>query len=308
MKKITVVGWILRLFVLLILFCACYLGGAQAVGGKLPDIKPEPGLLPVGAGLLLVGIANTLIVAGLVLSSRWRGWRLALLLSLSYYGALTFVMQIETWYFLSGITVNEELMPGLFIMGLPTAFVFVPSAVWILGKGGKPNHPFSFSTSAIPLGQWIWKLSLIAVVYVALYWLAGYFIAWQNQELRAFYGSPGDITPFWEHTANTLRTDPGLFPFQVVRSMIWTLCALTVISGSTLNAWWTALIVALFFSIPQNLGHFLENALIPVASVRMSHFIETTSSTFVFGLVVVWLLHRRHESFPDLFGMNRSQG
>ncbi len=306
MKKITVFGWILRFFALLILFYVCYLGGAQAVGGKLPDITPEPGLVPVGTALLLVGIANTLIVAGLVLSSRWGGWCLVLLLALSYYGAVTFVMQIETWYFLSDITVNEDLMPYLFIMGLPIAFLFVPLAVWILGKGRKLNSTFSFNTSAIPFGQWIWKLGLIAVVYVTLYWLAGYFIAWQNGELRAFYGSPGEITPFWEHTTNTIRTDPGLFPFQVVRSMIWTLCALPVIFGSRLNAWRTALLVALFFSIPQNLGHIMENALIPLASVRMSHFIETASSTFIFGLVVVWLLHRKHESFLDLFEMNQS--
>ena len=306
MKKISVFGWILRFFALLILFYVCYMAGAQAVGGKLPDIKPEPGLVPIGTGLLLIGIVNTLIVAGLVLSSRWGGWRLALLLSLAYFGAVTFVMQIETWYFLSDITVNEELMPYLFVMGLPVAFIFVPLSVWILGKGRKPNSTFTFITVSMPIRQWIWKLSLIAIVYVALYWMAGYFIAWQNPVLRAFYGSPGAIAPFWEHTANTLRTDPGLFPFQVLRSMIWTLCALPVIFGSRLNAWWTALLVALFFSIPQNLGHILENVLIPLASVRLSHFIETASSTFIFGLVVVWLLHRKHESFKDLFAVKKS--
>jgi len=307
MKNITVFGWILRFFALLILFFIFYMGGAQLVGDKLPDIKPEPGLVSPGAGLLLIGIASTLIVAGLVLSSRWAGWRLAILLSLAYYGAVTFVMQIETWYFLSDLTVDKELMPYLFLMGLPVAFLFVPLAVWILGKWRKQESAFSFKIPSIPLLQWIWKLSLIAVVYVSLYWLAGYFIAWQNPELRAFYGSPGAITPFWEHTADTLRTDPGLFPFQVVRSMIWTLCALPVIFGSKLNVYQTALLVALFFSIPQNIGHIMENPLIPYASVRLSHLVETASSTFLFGLFVVWLLHRKHDSFKDLFGL-RHQG
>jgi hypothetical protein len=73
MKKITVFGWGVRLFVLLILFYVFYLGGAQTISGKLPDIKPEPGLVSVGIGLLLVGIANTILVAALVLSSKW-GW------------------------------------------------------------------------------------------------------------------------------------------------------------------------------------------------------------------------------------------
>lgn len=302
MKKITVFGWGVRLFALLILFYVFYLGGAQTISGKLPDIKPEPGLVSVGIGLLLVGIANTILVAALVLSSKWGGLRVSLLLSLAYFGAVTFVMQIETWYFLSDITVDKDLMPWLFIMGLPVAFLFVPISVLILGKGQRQNITSSFNSIAMPMMQWIWKLCLIAVAYVTLYWLAGYYIAWQNPELRAFYGSQGAITPFWEHTAYTLRTESGLFFFQVLRAMIWTLCALPILFGSRLNAWWTALLVALLFSIPQNLGHIMENPLIPSASVRLSHFIETAVSTFIFGLVVVWLLHRKHNSFADLFG------
>jgi len=90
--------------------------------------------------------------------------------------------------------------------------------------------------------------------------------------------------------------------------MIWTLCALPVIFGSRLNAWLTALLVAVFFSIPQNLGHIMENAMLPSASVRVSHLIETASSTFIFGLVVVWLLHRKHESMSDLFSFKSTRG
>ncbi|MDP2237716.1 MAG: hypothetical protein Q8J88_14895 [Bacteroidales bacterium] len=301
MKNITLFGWSWRMIALLILFYICYLGGAQALSGKLPDIMPEPGLVPVGVGLLLVGIANTLLVTALVVSSQWSGLRLTVLLSMAYFGAVTFVMQIETWYFLSDITVNAELMPYLFVMGFPVAFIFVPFSVWILGKWQPINNSNSVSNIAIPFKQWIWKLSFIAVAYLTLYWLAGYFIAWQNPELRAFYGSPGAITPFWEHTANTFKTDPGLFLFQIMRALIWTLCALPVIFGSKLNAWWTALLVAFLFSIPQNLGHIMENSLIPGASIRLSHFIETASSTFIFGLIVFWLLHRKHESLRDLF-------
>lgn len=301
MKTITRFGWIWRFFAMLLLFFVCYIGGAMTINGKLPDIKPEPGLLSVTSGLMLVGIANTLLVIALIRSSRWSGLFLMAILSLSYFGAVTFVMQIETWYFLSNITVNPELMPYLFVMGLPVAFLFIPLSALILGKNRKHNQSFQSETFSIPFTQWIWKLSMIAGSYVILYWLAGYFIAWQNPELREFYGSPGTITPFRDHTSNTLRNDPFLFPFQVLRSMIWTLCALPIIIGSKLNSWKTAILVAVFFSIPQNLGHVMENALIPLASVRLSHFIETASSTFIFGLIVVWLLHRKHSSIKDLF-------
>ena len=55
-----------------------------------------------------------------------------------------------------------------------------------------------------------------------------------------------------------------------------------------------ALIVGLVLSVPQNIGHILPNSLIPLNSVRMSHLIETASSTFVFGLIVTWLLYPKY--------------
>jgi hypothetical protein len=97
--------------------------------------------------------------------------------------------------------------------------------------------------------------------------------------------------PFWTHTASTLRREPLLFPLQVVRALLWVLCALPIIRGSRLNPWWTALLVGLLFSV-SNLAHIIANPLMPIATVRLSHLIETASSTFVFATLVVWLLRR----------------
>lgn len=303
MKIISIIGWILRFVLLVVLFNVFFIIGSQAVSGLLPSIKSEPGLVPAIPGMLIISIANTLLVMGLVRGSRWGGWKLALGLSLSYYGAVTFVMQIETWYFLSNITVGEQLLPRLFMMGIPIAFFFIPLAVWILGKGHRKFDVALNPALIMPVKQWALKLVIIAMAYLVLYWSAGYFIAWQNTELRSFYGNTGDILPFLKHTANTLYTDPGLFPFQILRAMLWTLCALPVIRGSKMGAWFTASLVGFFFSIPQNIGHILENPLIPIASVRFSHMIETASSTFIFGMIIVWLLHREHKSIRDLFGI-----
>ncbi len=49
----------------------------------------------------------------------------------------------------------------------------------------------------------------------------------------------------------------------------------------------------------------MPNPLMPVASVRLSLMVETVTSTFVFGLIVVWLLHRRHYNVKDLFSKKR---
>lgn len=299
----SILSFAARIAVLFVLFAGFYMAGAGVMAGKLPSRLSEPGLVPDGIGFLIIVAVETAILTALIRTSRWGGWKQALLISVTYYTVVTVLMQIETWWFLSNITVSADLLPALFVMRLPVSFIVVPLAVWLLGRGRVPVDTSPNPALVMPLRQWAWKAAVIAVVYVTLYWCAGYFIAWQNPELRAFYGQPGPALPFWIHTLNTLRTDPGLLPFQILRAMIWMACALPIIRGSRVNTWWTALLVGLMFSLPQNAGHILSNPLLPVASVRLSHLIETASSTFVFGLIVVWLLHRQHRSLRDLLGL-----
>ena len=292
------VRWLLRLGVLLVLFLVCFVIGSLPVAYALPDFaRTEPGLVSPGAGLLIIALVNVAVVAALILTSRWTGWKLAVGLALAYYGAVTLLPQVETWFFLSSITVTRRLLAALFFMGVPTAFLFVPLAVWILGMGRASRRTSSATTLQMPAGQWIWRLSALAVAYVVLYWSAGYFIAWQNPELRAFYGHSGDPLPFFEHTANTFRIDPSVFYFQIFRGLLWVLCAVPIIMGSRVGRWTTALLVGVLFSLPQNVGQILANPLMPLASVRLSHMVETASSTFLFGLLVVWLLYKgKHET------------
>jgi hypothetical protein len=290
---------------LYVLFIVLFIVGSMAIAGMIPpNATAEPGLVSTTSGLLIIALAGVSISAALILTSRWHGWKLAISLALAYYGAVTFIMQIETWYFLSAITVSPQLLVGLFLMGIPPSIVFIPLAVWILGKGHAAAGSSPTCAPALSGRQWSWKLVLIAVAYVVLYWGAGYFIAWQNPALRAFYGQPGNALPFFTHATNTLGQDPLLFPFQIVRALGWVLCALPVIRGSGVSPWWTALLVGLFFSVPQNVGHIITNPLLPIASVRLSHMIETATSTFIFGAIVVWLLHREHHSLSDLVGIH----
>ncbi len=154
----------------------------------------------------------------------------------------------------------------------------------------------SAEIAPMPLKEWLWKLGVIYIAYLVLYYSAGYFIAWQNPEVRAFYGSPGEALPFFQQMAHIFTNDPWLTPYQLLRTLIWVAGALFIIRGSRLSLWQTALIVGLALSVPQNIGHILPNSLIPLNSVRMSHLVETASSTFVFGLIVTWLLYPKYLS------------
>ncbi len=282
-----------RFFILMLLYIVFFVAGSLAVDTLIPDLPTEPGMVSPQVGLLLMGVLNSLLIIALIESSRYRGWKLAFGLAFAYYGAVTFIMQIETWYFLTAVTVSDELLPRLFIMGLPVPLLLIPIAVLFLGKAKADHEPAVSLEPVKTLKEWVYKPILIAAAYIILYWTAGYFIAWQNPELRAFYGSPGDALPFWQHTVNTLRHEPGLFPFQALRGLMWAIFALPVIYGSKWSRLSTALLVGFFFSVPQNSGHILANPLMPLASIRFSHMIETAISTFIFGVIIVYLLYRK---------------
>jgi hypothetical protein len=297
-----------RFLLLTMLYFVLFAFGGSLVAPYLPTTPAQPGPVDQLTGVIIVSAACTLVVILMIESSHWYGWKLAGAMSLSYYGAVTLVTQLEAWYFLYGRTVGSELMPRLFLQGLPAAFLFVPIAVvlWRVHKlaGEFPPLP------SMPLKEWLWKLGVIILAYLVLYHLAGYFIAWQNPEVRAFYNQPGPALPFFKQMLNLLVEDPWLNPYQALRALIWTACALPILRGSRWKLWSTALVVGLLFSVPQNIGHILPNSLIPSNSVRMSHLLETASSTFIFGLIVAWLLFPKKtvSNDPHLIKSNFTQG
>lgn len=303
MKTKKILVWTLRLILLTILYNLVFIMGSMVVANHIPDTPGEPGMVDGMVGLLILSIINTFLIVSLIVSSRWHGWRLAMILALTYYGSFTFITQIESWYFLAGITVSPELLAALFLMGLPVPFLFIPMAVIICGRWKRVKMDNKNTNLVMPLKQFMLKIMLISVIYVVIYWCAGYFIAWQNPVLREFYGSPGKITPFWTHTYNTFRETPGLIVLQLFRGILFAVIAIPIIRGSNVNTWLTAFLVGLLLGVPH-LVHILSNPLIPLASVRFSHMIETASSTVLFGLIIVWLLHRRHYGLQDLFRVN----
>jgi hypothetical protein len=90
-----------------------------------------------------------------------------------------------------------------------------------------------------------------------------------------------------------------ILPFQAVRGLIWAALALPIIR-MTKGAWWEAgLAVSLLFGLLMSALLITPNDLMPPA-IRFGHFFELLSSNFVFGWIVVALLHRHHASWHDL--------
>jgi hypothetical protein len=223
-----------------------------------------------------------LVLALVILRSNWGGWRLMLAAAVSYYGVQTFMAQIESAYFGPALGITPDMLPGLFASSLPIVVIFIPLAVLILGKGRSGDEdPAAAQRLAIPAGQWAWKLAVIAIMYLILYFSFGFFVAWQNPNLAAMYGN-GANQQIFDYSR--------LIPLQLGRGILWLLFALPVIRMSKGSPWQIALIVGLLLALPMNVSHAFPNPIMPDPGVRLSHFIETATSNFIFGVLLTHLV------------------
>jgi hypothetical protein len=248
--------------------------------------------------LLTVCFLNTLVLVYIILRSRWAGWRLIAAVFFVFYGVMTFIAQIESAVF---HILPSGMLPRLFLMGVLIAAPFSPLAVLILGKRRADTATIHEPNSRLlmPKSEWAWKLAVIAVAYLILYSTFGYFIAWKNPAVQAYYGGL-DEGSFVAHMRTVLTGTPWFLPFQALRAMLWVLLALPVIRMMKGRWQETAFAVGLLFAVLMNSQLLLPTPLMPEA-VRMTHLVETASSNFIFGCLIVWLLHRHHSSLSDVF-------
>jgi len=279
----------IRLVALTILYFLCF----AVVSGAL--LAPTAGQSdPVEAGgalaaLLTVSFLNTAVLAYVILRSRWSGWRLILTIFFVFYGVTTVMPQIETAFFLTHLP--PGMLPRLFLAGAIIAALFSPLAVLVLGKR-KPAQDESHLRLNMPFGEWVGKLCLIVIAYVVIYFTFGYFIAWKSAAVRAYYGGsdPGSLLA---QMSSVMRETPWLIPLQAVRAILWAAIAVPVIRMMKGPRWEAGLAVALLFGVVATSLLLLPNPLMP-REVRMVHLLETASSNFLFGwLIVVVLCGRR---------------
>jgi hypothetical protein len=257
-----------------------------AVSGVSSSAASAGAASPAGMAIA-VPVLFCLLVAGvlswLIARSALSGARLVGAVFLAYFGLGTFMFQIESAVFLP-----RQLPPGfvsrLFAMGALLALLAAPAAVWIHGRfrastatgprpGGIPPSP----------GAWAWRLAWLAAAYVALYFLAGYYIAYRNPEVVAYYGDtaagsfPTALQRIWMRM-------PWLFALQALRGVLWVACALPFILSFRGRPWELPLLLGSALSV-WLVMLLAPNPFMP-ESVRMSHLVETASSNFVFGCIV----------------------
>lgn len=285
----TVLFVALRVIALTVILAICVAVAGGVVGLQDNSQSPEQ----AGAALLsllAVCFLQVVVMTHLVLRSRWSGWRLVATVFVVFYGVMTFMPQIESAVFLNRLPPGT--LPRLLLMGALVAAPFSALAVLILGKRKAvavdtgPN-----SRLVMPPSEWAWKLAVIALVYLILYFTFGYFIAWKNPAVPVYYGGT-DPGSFFAQMGTVIRDTPWLIPFQILRSMFWVALALPVIR--MLRGRWPETAVALgsLFAV-MTAPLLLPNPYMP-EPVRMAHLVETGSSNLIFGAFIGWLLAQRH--------------
>jgi hypothetical protein len=274
-----------RLVALVLLYFVCFATVSSALF-QLPAQQSTPAEANPALALLVVSCLNTAILSYAIIRSRWAGWKLIGAIFLVFFGISTFMSQIETAYFVTRLP--PGMLPRLFLAGGITAAIFSPLAVLVLGKirHDGANKEVS-SLLNMPLREWAWKQSLIVVAYLVIYFTFGYFIAWRSSAVRTYYGG-SDPGSFLAQMNIVLRDTPWLLPLQVVRAMLWTALAVLIIRLMKGRWWEIGLVVGLLFAIP-NAQLLIPNPFMP-SEVRMAHLLETATSNFLFGWLVVWVL------------------
>ncbi len=251
--------------------------------------------------LFLVSFVEASVLSYIIVRSRWNGWKLILAIFWGFYGLHTVMAQIE-----SAIYLPQHLPPGmipkLFVMGAIVAGLFSPVAVLILGKLKRESAIKPKNVRLVmPPGEWAWKLAAICIAYVVLYYGFGYFVAWKNPTVQAYYGGtdPGD---FLTQLAGIWAATPWMYPFQMLRGLMWTAFALPIIRMHRGTSWEVSLAVGLLFAVWSS-QLLLPNPFMP-REVATAHFVETAPENFIFGWLVGWLLSKPHPSFGSLFQLS----
>lgn len=270
----------IKLLILTLLYYGCTVVGSLAAG--LGDVQQPADPGKTALAVLLVSFLSILVLSYPIVKSKWTGLRLVFVITLIIFGIRTFLTQIETLVFLRYLVdiVPAEMVPGLFLEGAVVAVLFAPLAVLVHGKFRQERQVFS-SRQNIGPERLLWKLLVLGLIYLIIYILFGLFVflPLAGEAFAGYYA--GLKMPFW------------IFPFQVLRGMVWGMLAIPVINMMKGEWWEKGAAVSLLFSVLMGALLLLPNEFMP-ETIRMAHFYEVLTSNFVFGWIAALILRRRH--------------
>ncbi|MCQ3938630.1 MAG: hypothetical protein DPW18_16510 [Chloroflexi bacterium] len=250
---------------------------------------PEAGMMSLPAAMLFNGAVNAVLLLWVARRSSLKGFALAGQLFLVSFLAQTFQTQVETAYFLPAFPLlhgNFEVY-RLILRGAITSAIFV--LLVTLMTGGFSRKPRAAAKFTVHAQQFVRVSARLAAAYFVLYLLFGYYVAWQSQELRVFYGGPAELNSFANQTMAALMSKPELPVFQYFRGVLWIICLIPLFKSFTGGRVELTALSALALALLPTAQLAFPNPLMP-AEVSLYHFWEVSISTGIFGALCAWFV------------------
>jgi hypothetical protein len=193
--------------------------------------------------------------------------------------------QMETVYFLDDQTIPYQVVLASLLAGLFSSLLFSLYLAYRYPEKLSPAQPYPHTK----------KMSLLVIilgviVYPAIYFLAGYFIAWQSEAVRIYYTGSPELASFPQIMAGNFQS--GLYYFQVFRGIIWTLLGLAILYSLVPRQWTVqGLVLGILFALLMSSQLLLPNPYMP-DQIRVMHAVETSTSNFIWGMVIAFSVHR----------------
>jgi len=245
---------------------------------------PEQALAPI-LPLFLTCLLNAGVVLWMTKRTSLTERKLGALIFAVVFGVMFFLPQIETVYFNSALQVPLGVIGATLVSGIGVGLVSAKIAMQFQQEGQAP-----IGSAPLRARYTAGKIVALAVLYVVLYFVFGYYIAWQSPAVRVFYNGSRSLVPFWAHLK---QQAVGLFVLQFARGVLWALLGyLLVVNLPLASTRERIVIVGLALSVGLAFPVLVPNPYMPWA-VRRVHFIELLVENFVFGAVTAWLFAQK---------------
>jgi hypothetical protein len=236
--------------------------------------------------MILVSFLHAAVFYVFLRYARTGGWSLFASLVMVSYGLTFFITQVETIWFNDTIGMDRQVLNALLVGGLIASILFSALAVLISGK--KKTEVFVLTLPSIRIERGLLWMLLIVFIWPMIYFIAGYYIAWQFADVRVFYSGSEELKSFAEMMKANIAD--GLYLFQVLRSFIWIAIALVIhYSLKHQSVYIQMLVTGALFGVLGSSQLLLANPLMP-ETVRYVHLLETFVSTTFWGAVIAYVL------------------
>jgi hypothetical protein len=241
---------------------------------SLRETRESDGLMTLLLSLVKNGWV-CFVVYYITRNANYTGMKLFINLMCVMFSVLFFMTQMELLFFINAFPSMVKLDAIFFmICGFVPLLITIPLLIKYF-----QNKNAIIEIVNINLKYILLKLGIIGIVYCFIYYILGYFIAWQFQDMRIFYFGSDDFLQQRVHKYSLL-----MLPIQYFRGVLFGLFVLPLrkmISKNKIN------FIASICMVYLSMGFMLlsPTALFP-DMVRYVHLIEMTLSMLLFGIMV----------------------